>query len=241
VSLWGATVPTFVGAPEGAGRVRVAADNGVERNPLPLVGRALKRLIDIVLATTGLVLGFPVLMLIAVAVRRDSPGSVLFKQDRVGADGRCFTMFKFRSMVDGNDHSDHELYVTRYIRGQAERIGGMFKLVDDPRVTRVGRWLRRTSLDELPQLWNVLRGEMSLVGPRPSLPSEVALYDDRARQRLRVRPGLTGLWQVSGRCTLSFDEMIALDVRYWQRWSLLLDLAILLRTPRIVLCGRGTA
>ncbi len=241
MSLWGATVPTFMGAPEGAGRLRVADDQGVEPHPLPLIGRSVKRLVDIVLATIGLVLTLPLLMLIALAVRRDSPGTVLFKQARVGADGRLFTLFKFRSMVDGNDDSNHRLYVTRYIRGQAERNGDMFKLVDDPRVTRMGHWLRRTSLDELPQLWNVLRGEMSLVGPRPSLPSEVALYDDEARQRLRVKPGLTGLWQVSGRSSLSFEEMVALDVRYWQRWSLLLDLTILLKTPGTVVTGRGTA
>jgi len=197
--------------------------------------------VDIVLATIGLVLTLPVLVVIAVAVRRDSPGPAIFKQVRVGANGRPFTLYKFRSMALGNDNSQHRSYVARYIDGSAERVGGMFKLVHDPRVTRVGRWLRRTSLDELPQLWNVLRGEMSLVGPRPSLPSEVALYDEKARQRLRVKPGLTGLWQVSGRCTLSFDEMIALDVGYWQRWSLLLDLTILLKTPKIVLTGRGTA
>jgi lipopolysaccharide/colanic/teichoic acid biosynthesis glycosyltransferase len=163
----------------------------------------------------------------------DSPGPVLFRQERVGVNGRSFTMLKFRSMVVD---ADQQLEALR-----ADNIsdGLLFKLRDDPRVTRVGRWLRRLSLDELPQLVNVLTGSMSLVGPRPPLPSEVAAYDSSVRRRLLVKPGLTGLWQVSGRSDLSWDEAVRLDLRYVENWSLVLDLLILWRTGRAVLRRSG--
>jgi len=193
----------------------------------------VKRAMDVVGAAAGLVLGAPLLALIAVAIRLDSPGSIIFRQTRVGAGGRRFQIYKFRSMYEGAE-SEVEL-----LRDLNEADGPLFKIQDDPRLTRVGRFLRRTSLDELPQLWNVLRGEMSLVGPRPPIPAEVAGYKAWHEKRLEVRPGMTGLWQVSGRSLLSFDEMVLLDIYYIENWSLWLDLKILLRTVPQVLFGNG--
>jgi lipopolysaccharide/colanic/teichoic acid biosynthesis glycosyltransferase len=210
-------------------------------SPLPPVGRGVKRLLDLVLALVGLVLALPVLGLAAVAVRAETPGPVLFRQVRVGANGKRFRLLKIRTMAHGNDDAAHRSYVAAYIRGAAPPDGGVFKLMTDPRITRVGKVLRRFSVDELPQLWNILRGEMSLVGPRPALPEEVGLYDRTAWQRLRVRPGLTGPWQISGRCLLSFEEMVDLDVTYWRSWTLRRDIAIILRTPRVVVLGTGAA
>jgi lipopolysaccharide/colanic/teichoic acid biosynthesis glycosyltransferase len=210
-------------------------------DPIPPVGRALKRALDVVLALLGLLLVLPVLAVAVVAVRFDSPGPALFRQVRVGANGRRFRLYKLRTMQHGNQDACHLSYVARLIDGTAERCDGLFKLTHDPRVTRAGRFLRRYSIDELPQLWNVVRGEMSLVGPRPPLPAEIEMYSAPAWDRLRVKPGLTGLWQVSGRAALSFDEMVSLDVLYWRQWSLRADAAILLRTPRTVLTGKGTA
>jgi len=193
----------------------------------------VKRAMDIAGATLALVLGAPVLALLAVAIRLDSPGRVIFSQTRVGQNGSRFRMLKFRSMRMG---SEDEL---ESLRGLNESDGPTFKIRDDPRVTRVGRILRRHSLDELPQFWNVLRGEMSLVGPRPPLPDEVARYQDWHVRRLEVRPGLTGLWQVSGRSLLSFDEQVLLDIHYVENWSIWLDLQILLRTVPQVLLADG--
>jgi exopolysaccharide biosynthesis polyprenyl glycosylphosphotransferase len=176
---------------------------------------------------------WPLLAAIALAVRASSPGPVLFRQTRVGAGGERFTMLKFRSMVaDAEQRLDE-------IAPHDEGNGVLFKVRQDPRVTRVGAWIRRYSLDELPQLFNVLRGEMSLVGPRPPLPREVEQYCDDATRRLRVRPGLTGLWQVSGRSDLTWEESLRLDLRYVDNWSLTLDLAILWRTWKAVLRGAG--
>jgi lipopolysaccharide/colanic/teichoic acid biosynthesis glycosyltransferase len=158
---------------------------------------------------------------------------VLFRQERVGVDGRRFTMLKFRSMVTDAEERRHALV------DLDEGNGMLFKIREDPRITPVGALLRRFSLDELPQLFNVLRGDMSLVGPRPPLPEEVAAYDDDAVRRLRVRPGMTGLWQVSGRSDLSWEESLRLDLRYVDNWSLALDLSILWRTWRAVLRGSG--
>ena len=211
------------------------------RNPLPVGGRVVKRALDIVLALLGLLLVLPVLVAALLAVRLDSPGPALFRQVRVGANGRRFWLYKLRTMRHDNDDRAHREYVARLIAGAGERCGDVYKLVHDPRITRVGRILRHYSIDELPQLWNVVKGDMSLVGPRPPLPHETELYSARAWGRLRVKPGITGLWQVSGRCELSFDEMVSLDVRYWQRWSLLSDVAILLKTPRTVISRRGAA
>jgi lipopolysaccharide/colanic/teichoic acid biosynthesis glycosyltransferase len=203
--------------------------------------RAVKRTLDLLLATALLLVFAPLMLALAVAVRLDSPGGAVFSQLRVGRDGRTFRMYKLRSMRVDADDAQHVDYVRRLIHGEAVAQDGMFKLTCDPRVTRVGRILRRYSLDELPQLWNVVRGDMSLVGPRPALPREVELYDQQAMTRLAVKPGLTGLWQVSGRCELNFAQMIELDRSYWQEWSLRLELSILARTPLVALTARGAA
>ncbi|HWC09964.1 MAG TPA: sugar transferase [Acidimicrobiales bacterium] len=224
-----------------ASRSRTPRLAGPLASPLPPVGRVMKRALDVLLALVGLLLALPVLVLAAVAVRVETPGPILFRQVRVGANGKRFQLLKIRTMVHRNDDGEHRSYVAAYIRGAAPAEGGVFKLVRDPRITRVGRLLRRFSVDELPQLWNVLMGDMSLIGPRPALPEEVGLYDRVAWQRLRVRPGLTGPWQVGGRCRLSFAEMVDLDVAYWCSWSFRRDIGILLRTPRVVLLGTGAA
>ena len=175
----------------------------------------------------------PVLLGLALLVRLDSPGPVVFRQQRIGRDGREFTMLKFRTM-----HAGPEPAGTLLAHGN-DADGVLFKLRSDPRITRVGRLLRRYSLDELPQLVNVVVGQMSLVGPRPALPGEVDRYDDDPRRRLVVKPGLTGLWQVSGRSDLPWDEAVRLDLLYVDNWSLTLDLAILARTAGAVLGHRG--
>jgi lipopolysaccharide/colanic/teichoic acid biosynthesis glycosyltransferase len=208
-------------------------------SPLPLSARVAKRCLDLAIATVALLLLSPVMLVAALAIRIDSPGRVVFRQTRVGVDGRRFTCYKLRTMVVGNDHARHAEYVTALIEGRAVAPRGLYKLTNDSRITNVGRHLRRLSVDEFPQLWNVVRGDMSLVGPRPPLPYEVDLYDGPALQRLRVKPGLTGLWQVSGRCELTFSEMVALDNQYWRNWSFICDLRIILRTPLAILRGRG--
>jgi exopolysaccharide biosynthesis polyprenyl glycosylphosphotransferase len=196
----------------------------VEHPRLAGGARAVKAVVDRVGAAALLVLSVPLLLVVAGWIRLDSPGPVLFRQVRVGKDGQEFAMYKFRTM-----YLDAEARLAE-LRHLNEQDGVLFKIRNDPRVTRVGRWLRRLSLDELPQLVNVLRGQMSLVGPRPPLPEEVAGYPDDAHRRLAVRPGMTGLWQVSGRSDLSWDEAVRLDLRYVENWSLSLDLVIMLRT-----------
>jgi exopolysaccharide biosynthesis polyprenyl glycosylphosphotransferase len=198
-------------------------------------GRMLiKRVLDRLLGSALFVALSPLLAGIALAVKLTSPGPVLFRQLRIGEDGRPFEMLKFRSMVADAEDRRADL------EADNEGNGVLFKIRSDPRVTRVGAVLRRYSLDELPQLWNVVRGEMSLVGPRPPLPQEVIAYSDDATRRLRVRPGMTGLWQVSGRSDLSWEESLRLDLRYVDNWSLALDVTILWRTCRAVL-GRSGA
>jgi lipopolysaccharide/colanic/teichoic acid biosynthesis glycosyltransferase len=212
-----------------------------------------KRCADVCLAALVLILLLPLLLLIALLVKIDSSGPVLFTHERVGAKrsrvrGEAvwaignFRMHKFRSMVQGADSSMHEAYIRSFVAGRVqpnEEQGRKFKLTNDPRVTRIGKVLRRTSLDELPQLFNVLKGEMSLVGPRPVPPYEVACYRPGDHQRLAALPGITGLWQVNGRCRVSFEEMIHMDLEYIRNASLWLDLEILLLTIPAVLCGRG--
>jgi exopolysaccharide biosynthesis polyprenyl glycosylphosphotransferase len=200
---------------------------------LPRAARLLKRALDVVIAVVGLFGLSPLILLTAAIIRLDSPGPVLFKQKRVGERGRLFDIHKFRSMQVGAEEQQAEL-MTRN-----EASGPLFKIKADPRLTRFGRFLRRSSLDELPQLINVLRGEMSVVGPRPGLPSEVAEYQAWHRQRLEVPPGITGLWQVSGRSDVTFDEMCLLDIYYIENWSLALDLVIMLRTIPRVLFAEG--
>jgi lipopolysaccharide/colanic/teichoic acid biosynthesis glycosyltransferase len=213
-------------------------------------GRATKRMIDIVGSLSLLLLLSPVLAMIAAAVKLTSRGPVLFRQKRIGEHGTPFTFLKFRTMHDNNDAAEHKEYVRQLIAGEAVKHptngngngndGGIFKLTNDRRITRMGSFLRRSSLDELPQLVNVLHGEMSLVGPRPPLPYEVEAYATWHRRRLlEAKPGITGLWQVYGRGRLEFDDMVRLDLRYARHCSPWLDLKILLHTPRAVISGEG--
>lgn len=214
-----------------------------EVNGVPLIGLKVgsisgwdfwvKRTVDVVLAGLGLLVAAPLLAVIALAIRLDSPGPIIFRQVRIGRGERPFLCYKFRSM-----YVDAEARLAG-LRALNEVDGPTFKMKHDPRRTRVGRLLRRTSLDELPQLVNILRGEMSWVGPRPPVPAEVAEYEDWHRQRLQVTPGLTGLWQVCGRSNLTFDEMVLLDLYYAEHWSLWLDLKIMIRTVPAVLMARG--
>ncbi len=194
----------------------------------------LKRLLDVVASALLLVVLAPVFLLIAVLVRIESPGAVFFRQTRVGKWGALFSMWKFRSMYVDAEERKKEL------ERRNEMAGGVtFKMKDDPRVTKVGKYIRKGSLDELPQLWNVLKGEMSLVGPRPPVPKEVALYSLADRRRLEVKPGITCIWQVSGRSEIPFDRQVELDVAYIQSQSLWLDVVLLLKTIPAVVFGKG--
>ncbi len=197
-----------------------------------------KRLIDLIIAGTTLVVFSPLWLLIAIAIRTTSPGPALFRATVIGKDGRPFTYFKFRSMVAGDDRH-HKEWLREFVLKDAPYRGGSFKVHGDSRITPIRRVLRRLSLDEVPQLINVLRGEMSIVGPRPPIPFEYALYDARARRRLLVKPGITGLYQVTARGRVPFSRMLALDLEYIQKLSIWLDLGIMLRTAGVVLSGRG--
>ena len=204
------------------------------------------RALDLVIATIALIVLALPLLVIAIAIRLDSRGGTLFRQERLGRDLRPFIVNKFRTMHTGTSHDEHREFVQRLIAGEAERHQGagnkaLFKLASDARVTRVGGVLRRTSLDELPQLLNVLRGEMSLVGPRPPLDYEVERYPERAFGRFAGKPGITGWWQVSGRSELTFEEMIELDLEYLRRRSFWFNVRILARTLPVVLCRKGAA
>jgi lipopolysaccharide/colanic/teichoic acid biosynthesis glycosyltransferase len=205
----------------------------------------IKRCIDVAGSFLLVLLLAPLLLLIAAVIKVTSSGPVLFRQKRLGQFGEGFTFLKFRSMYAKTDHSIHEEYIKRFISNQAhseENANGqkVYKLKGDPRITKVGGFLRRTSLDELPQLFNVLAGKMSLVGPRPPLPYEFQAYEVWHRRRLHaVRPGITGFWQVEGRSRVKFDDMVRMDLEYARAWSLWLDLKILLRTPRAVFGGAG--
>ena len=192
-----------------------------------------KRALDVVGAVIGLVLSAPLMLLAALAITIESRGPILYRSTRVGRSGRPFTFYKLRSMVNGADRHRHHLSHLN------ECDGPVFKISRDPRVTVIGRFLRTTSLDELPQLWNVLRGDMSLVGPRPPIPDEVSHYQPWQIRRLDVRPGLTCLWQISGRSRIGFEEWMRLDLAYIQRRSFRLDLRILLRTIPAVLSREG--
>jgi lipopolysaccharide/colanic/teichoic acid biosynthesis glycosyltransferase len=230
-STWRAGPPVASGHPD-----------GVARWPTRRGQSAAKRTVDLLGSSVLLLVLGPLLLLIAAAVRVTSPGAALFRQPRLGRDRRPFVMCKFRTMqVDGDDAAHREFVRRMLVPGAApvDAGDGIFKLVDDPRVTLPGRVLRRTSLDELPQLLNVWRGHMSLVGPRPALPWEAELFQDVHAARFLVPPGMTGLWQVSGRSRLSMAEALDRDVEYVQRQSLLLDLLILLKTLPAVLRGDG--
>jgi len=218
----------------------------VRRDEATRTSRVIKRVIDILGSAAALIVLAPVLLTISAAIKLSSPGPILFRQKRIGQYGVPFTFLKFRSMYCANDSQIHMEYIKRFIAGnvdpgKSETNGqAVYKITKDPRVTRVGRLLRKTSLDEFPQLLNVLMGEMSLVGPRPPIPYEVESYDIWHRRRLlEVRPGLTGLWQVNGRSRLRFDDMVRLDLKYATAWSLWLDVKILLQTPRAIFSGDG--
>jgi lipopolysaccharide/colanic/teichoic acid biosynthesis glycosyltransferase len=210
------------------------------------MGRATKRLIDVLGSMALLVLLSPLFFVVAVAIKLTSRGPVLFRQKRIGEYGTPFTFLKFRSMYVDNDASQHKEYVQKLIAGHAAKQPangtgeGVFKLTNDPRVTPVGNFLRRTSLDELPQFLNVMRGDMSLVGPRPPVPYELEAYATWHRRRLlEAKPGITGLWQVEGRSRVGFDDMVRLDLRYARNCSPWLDLKILAQTPKAVIAGNG--
>lgn len=210
--------------------------------------RALKKVIDILGALTGIILFSPIMLIIALAVKINSPGPIIFKQTRLGLKGRRFPFYKYRSMYLNMDDRIHREYVSNLIEGQLEKINQgaqgnpFFKIKDDPRVTRVGKIIRKLSIDELPQFFNVLKGEMSLVGPRPPIPYEIEKYKLwHLRRILEMKPGITGLWQVSGRSKTTFDEMVRLDLRYVQNWSIRLDLKILFKTIKEVIHPQGAA
>jgi lipopolysaccharide/colanic/teichoic acid biosynthesis glycosyltransferase len=201
---------------------------------------------DIIGSALLLILCAPLLVMIALAVTMSSKGAVLFTQRRVGQYGRPFTFLKFRSMQSDNDHNVHKQFIKQLIADEAGHLASngngerIYKLTNDKRVTRVGKFLRKTSVDELPQLLNVLKGDMSLVGPRPPIPYEVAVYKPWHRRRvLEVKPGITGLWQISGRSRVKFDEMVRMDLRYATSWTPWLDLKILMKTPLAVIKGAG--
>ena len=214
------------------------------REPLSDFARGTKRLSDLIIASLTLVLLSPLWLLLALLIKLNSKGSIFYAQERVGMDGRIFVVYKFRTMRVDADSEIHREYQRKFIAGDAEANVGnaekpAYKLRDDPRITRVGRVLRRFSLDEVPQLLNVLRGDMSIVGARPPIPYEVEAYELRHRKRLDMKPGVTGLWQVSGRNRLPFEEMVKLDLFYIENWSLLFDVKIILRTVMVMLRGDG--
>jgi len=193
----------------------------------------LKRLLDVVLSALALLVLLPVFAVLTVLIRKDSPGKAVFRQERIGRTGEKFTIYKFRSMVQS---AEAELPA---LMARNEGAGPLFKIHDDPRITKVGRWIRKYSLDELPQFWNVLIGDMSLVGPRPALASEVDQYKSRVRRKLYIKPGLTGMWQVNGRSELNWKDSVRLDLYYVENWSLAGDLLILLRTAKLLVSPKG--
>jgi len=211
----------------------------------PIKPYKLKRALDVVAASIGLLIAAPLAAVVSILIKVSSPGPVLFKQLRVGRNGKQFMFYKFRSMRVGNDDSQHRQYIKLFIEGREEELrklqGGrkLYKMTSDDRVTAVGKFLRRTSLDELPQLLNVIRGEMSMVGPRPHLPYEVELYKEWHRRRLEGFPGITGWWQIHGRSRVPFDKAVEMDIWYLERQSLILDIRIMLRTVTKAIVGRG--
>ncbi len=205
----------------------------VKRVSLSRGNLATKRVFDLLLASIGVIGGLPMWLLLAATIKLESHGPVFYKQTRVGQDGKLFHMFKFRSMCNDADERLEQL------KADNEASGPLFKMKNDPRVTRCGGWMRKFSIDEFPQLLNVLRGEMSLVGPRPPLPGETSKYNKNHWRRMEVPPGMTGLWQVSGRSTLTFDEMVRLDLYYIENWSVSFDLSLIVRTIPAVLFARG--
>jgi lipopolysaccharide/colanic/teichoic acid biosynthesis glycosyltransferase len=237
--------PDDLGTPKGGSVDFSQYPDFLQEHETKKAARLIKRAIDIAGSLAALILLSPLLLAVAIAIKLTSKGPILFKQTRLGQYGVRFTFLKFRSMSFRNDPKIHQDYVTRLISGEddgrpGDANGGVYKIKDDPRITPVGKVLRKSSLDELPQFINVLKGEMSLVGPRPPIPYEVEAYDLWHRRRfLEVKPGITGLWQVNGRSKLKFEEMVRLDLKYARTWSLGLDFKILLKTPRALFFGGG--
>jgi len=240
---------------QSAAALRVASDSlalrqheffiPVDTRRLAGLGGAVKRAVDILGAGAMLLVLSPVFLVLALLVKRSSAGPVFFVQERLGRNGRPFKFYKFRSMRHDSDDAIHRQFAAMFINGDEDgcraQNGGkdLFKIEEDPRVTAIGSWMRRTSLDELPQLYNILIGDMTLVGPRPPIAYEIENYQPWHLERLKVTPGLTGLWQVMGRSKVSFDEMVHLDLHYINHWSLALDVEIVLRTVPVVLRGTG--
>jgi len=228
-----------------SGPERILYPDIEHRNSMKKVSLIFKRAMDIAGSIFILLLLLPVMIVISALVRLTSDGPVLFKQERIGRFGKKFYFLKFRSMYANNDSSIHQQYVSKLINSSDEHSdcngkNQVFKITDDPRITPVGRFLRRTSLDEFPQFLNVLKGHMSLVGPRPPIPYELDCYDIWHRRRiLEMKPGITGLWQVHGRSRTSFNDMVRLDIRYIDEWSLWLDIKLLFQTPWVVVTGKG--
>lgn len=209
---------------------KIYTNYALEKKRSKVVYLRLKRMMDLICALIGLLVLTPLFIILSILIKLEDPkGSIFFYQTRIGKNEKPFRMYKFRSMVSNAEELLEELL------DQNEVSGAMFKMKEDPRITRIGKFIRKTSIDELPQLWNVVRGEMSLVGPRPPLPREVDDYSNYDKLRLKVTPGCTGLWQVSGRNSLSFQEMLALDLEYIERRSLWLDLKVLLKTVKVIL------
>jgi len=210
-----------------------------------LAEKFTKRLIDMMVSLLVIVVGFPFLLAVTFLIKLTSKGPVFFSQQRIGEHGEVFTLFKFRTMREGADDSVHREFTRSFIEGRMsnssldEKSPSVYKLTNDPRITSIGNFLRRTSLDELPQFINILRGEMAIVGPRPPLQYEIEYYEEWHKLRLEVKPGLTGLWQVSGRSSVPFNEMVKLDLYYIEHWTLLLDFKIMLRTIPVMFFGSG--
>lgn len=207
--------------------------------------RFIKRFIDVLFSLSVVLLGFPFFLAVILLIKLTSKGSIFFTQERIGENGRSFNLYKFRTMRPGTDDSLHKEFTRNFIKGQVSesaldvKDASVYKLKDDPRITSVGNFLRRTSLDELPQFINILKGEMTIVGPRPPLLYEYDHYEEWHKLRLRVRPGLTGLWQVSGRSRVPFNEMVKMDIHYIQTWSLAMDFRIMIQTIPVMLVGTG--
>jgi lipopolysaccharide/colanic/teichoic acid biosynthesis glycosyltransferase len=231
--IWGAFFPEIVRN----GRYETAVDRGdsiLRARPVLITGLLVKRIMDLLLSAIGVLLLWPFLLAIALAVKLESAGPVIYASHRAGKKGQKFVCYKFRTMVDGADG------LKDFLRQFNERQDPFFKIADDPRVTRLGRFLRKYSLDELPQLWNVLKGDMSLVGPRPHPVDDYARYRPEDHRRLDVKPGITGLWQVIARTDPSFETCMTLDLEYVKNWSLMLDFRILMWTAPAVLAGAGS-
>jgi lipopolysaccharide/colanic/teichoic acid biosynthesis glycosyltransferase len=231
--IWGSFLPEI----DRNGRYETAVDRGdsiLRTRPVLITGLLVKRIMDLLLSAIGALVLCPFLLAIALAVKLESAGPVIYASLRAGKKGQKFVCYKFRTMVDGADG------LKDFLRQFNERQDPFFKIADDPRVTRLGRFLRKYSLDELPQLWNVLKGDMSLVGPRPHPVDDYARYRPEDHRRLDLKPGVTGLWQVTARRNPSFETCLKLDLEYMKRWSLLLDCKILLRTVPAVLSGEGS-